>query len=301
MVVNVLFFFCVLLYSCVLFNPAFIWGTVRCPLHQMAKRWHRLERLGQGSPAIVTWHQVPFPCFVLSFALMCCNQVGWKVTSLLTTTNRHRSHCRCRWEGSFKILKACDWGDGMTAFGTEAFLCSFWFCRHRLWVMSSPRLTIWTQSRRFRIEGDSHMGTASPSGWLCFGIFIHFCRLCWIESWLQNQPNSAQILARKMMLWKLAFCACQASLPLSKTEDPPSNTGEVQTLELELFVRVQKTNHSAMKKFCWKFLSPPVTPVASKQRKFTNPLFLGWLRKMWLFGIRYCAPKTKLLQLKYCN
>lgn len=71
----IFFFFCVFLYSCVLFqflNPAFIWGTVRCPLHQMAKRWDRLERPGQGSSAIVTWHQVSsvlLPYF-RSFVLM---------------------------------------------------------------------------------------------------------------------------------------------------------------------------------------------------------------------------------------
>ena len=45
--------------------------------------------------------------------------------------------------------------DGMTPFWIRsifAFLCCFWFCRHRHWVMSSPRLTIWTQSRHFPIE-----------------------------------------------------------------------------------------------------------------------------------------------------
>lgn len=93
------------------------------------------------------------------------------------------------------------------------------------------------------------------------------------------------------------LCLCQASLPLSKTEGVPSNTGEVQTLELKLFLRVQKRNHPV-------FLSPPIRPVKSKFPSKENvQILFVWGDNVkchyLVFGI--VLPKASLLQLKYCN
>lgn len=100
------------------------------------------------------------------------------------------------------------------------------------------------------------------------------------------------------------LCLCQASLPLSKTEGVPSNTGEVQTLELKLFLRVQKRNYPVLKVLILEFLSPPIRPVKwNFPSKENVQILFVWGDNVkchyLVFGI--VLPKARFLQLKYCN